>query len=115
MSTLVALLTRFLDALLGNQGHHEVEVTRPQPVLDEAKAAAKRSTIVATLVTALGVLGVSSTDAGLIGVVLTVVLGAVFAVAQAVFTIRAAYAARPLVTPLSSPRNARLQTLVPAP
>lgn len=103
----MSLLTDLIEAMLGNEGRHEADLAeRPEPVLNEVKARARAATGITALVTALGTLGVSQTNAGLIGVCLTVLAGVVIAVANAILTIRAAYAARERVTPLSDPRSA---------
>lgn len=98
-------LTTLVDRVLGNDGRHELEVHRPEPVLDEATAKAKAAAGITTVVTLLGAAGVSTTDAGLVGLVLTVLAGLVIAVAQVILTLRAAYAARARVTPVLDPRD----------
>lgn len=104
-------LATLLEHVLGNDGRHELDVTRPEPVLDEARAKVRASAGITTVVTLAGAAGLSATDAGLLAVVLEVLAGAGIAVANAVLTLRAAYAARPLVTPLADPRDAEGQPL----
>lgn len=92
-----------VDKLLGNDGRHEVQV-RPEPVLDEARAKAGIAALVTAAATAAVTLGVvSATDAATLTAALIAIGGGVVVLVNYVLTMRAAYAARSRVTPLSDP------------
>lgn len=102
----------FIDRILGNDGKHEAEV-RPEPVLDEARAKASVAAFVTAVATAAVALGVVTTsDAATLSAAVIAVGGGVVVLVNYVLTMRAAYAARAKVTPLSDPVDSDGEALV---